>query len=377
MKILHLISGGDEGGAKTQIITLLKELSKQVDITLVCLVERNFADEARKQGINVVVMEQSKRYDLNIINNIVDMLNVDYDILHCHGARANFLGVFIKRRINIPTVTTLHSDYKSDFDNNLYKKIVYTTLNYLSLKRMDYYIALSNKFKQELINRGFNKKNIYVAYNGVKIINNEYCCQREQFIDKYNIDFNDDTIIVGIATRLHPVKGIPVFINAAKKVLQRNDNIKFLIAGNGEQKFTNKYTQMVSNSGLEHNIIFLGYVKDMNSFYNAIDINVLTSHSEGMPYVLLEGGINKKATISSAVGGIPELIKDAGMLFEDNDYNKLAKDIEILIKDEHKRIELGEALYKRIEEKFSDKSMVKSHIEIYTHILKSTKKIAH
>ncbi len=50
MKILHLISGGDDGGAKTHVITLLKELSKYEDITLVCMLEENFAKEAKKSG---------------------------------------------------------------------------------------------------------------------------------------------------------------------------------------------------------------------------------------------------------------------------------------------------------------------------------------
>jgi glycosyltransferase involved in cell wall biosynthesis len=371
MKILHLISGGDEGGAKTHVITLLKELSNHIDVTLVCLIEGNFAKEARKQGINVVIIEQDKRYDLNILNSIIDILKDDYDILHCHGARANFLGMLIKKRYYIPTVSTIHSDYKLDFDNSLYKKMVYTPLNYFSLKRFEYFIAITEQFKNMLVKRGFKNEKIYVSYNGISITERKQSLSRNEFLGKYNMEYEENNTYVGIVTRLHPVKGIPVFLKAAAKVLTTNDNVKFLIAGNGEKKYTDKYKQFVSDNGLEKNIIFLGFVRDIHNFYNNIDINVLTSHSESFPYALLEGGLSKKPTICSAVGGIPEMIthEETGMLFEDNKYKELAKYIEELVNDQQKRIELGEALFDRIKNNFSDKNMAKMHMQIYKHIL--------
>ncbi|GKX30445.1 glycosyl transferase [Vallitalea longa] len=372
MKILHLISGGDQGGAKTHVITLLRELSKNADITLVCLLEQDFAIEARDQGINVIVMQQNKRYKLDIVKSLISMLEKDkYDILHCHGARANFIGMLIKKKYSIPTVSTIHSDYKFDFDNNLYKKLVYTTLNYFSLKHMDYFIAITNQFKQMLVGRGFKQDKIYVAYNGIKITPRNYSMSREEFLSRYNIKYSQDKIYVGIATRLHPVKGIPVFLKAAEKVLKTNNNIQFLIAGNGDANYTNKYKEYVKTNKLEDNVVFLNFVKDIDNFYNAIDINVLTSHSESFPYALLEGGLNKKATICSRVGGIPEMIinEQSGLLFEDGNYDKLAEYVERLAGDVELRLQYSNNLYNRIENNFSDKNMAKTHIEIYRSIL--------
>ncbi|WP_113673658.1 glycosyltransferase family 4 protein [Vallitalea guaymasensis] len=374
MKILHLISGGDNGGAKTHVITLLKELSKHADITLVCLLEENFAKEAREQGINVVVLKQNKRYKLDIVNRLVEMLKKDkYDILHCHGARANFLAMFIKKKYSIPTVSTIHSDYKFDFDNNLYKKIVYTTLNYFSLKRMDYFIAITNQFKKMLVDRGFKDNKIFVAYNGTRIVEKCYTLSKQEFLDRYNIEYDENKVYVGIAIRLHPVKGLPVFLKAAAKVLKTSSNIMFLIAGNGDEKHTEKCKEYVINNDLGDKIRFLGFVKDIDNFYNAIDINTLTSHSESFPYALLEGSLNKKATISSAVGGIPEMIihEESGLLFEDNNYEQLAEYIIKLAEDKELRNRYSENLHNRVKNNFSDVDMAQSHIEIYNKILKN------
>lgn len=377
MKILHLISGGDQGGAKTHVITLLRKLSKNVDITLVCLLEQEFAKEARDQGIDVIVMQQYKRYKLDIVKNLITMLEKDkYDILHCHGARANFIGMLVKKKYSIPTVSTIHSDYKLDFDNNLYKKIVYTTLNYFSLKHMDYFIAVTNQFKQMLVGRGFSQDKIFVTYNGIKITPRDYSMSKEEFLSRYDINYNQDKIYVGIATRLHPVKGIPVFLKAAEKVLRSNNDIMFLIAGNGDANYTKKYKEYVKTNNLEDKIIFLNFVRDIDNFYNAIDINVLTSHSESFPYALLEGGLNRKATICSRVGGIPEMIihEQSGLLFEDNNHEELAQYIKRLADDEKSRLEYSDNLYNRIENNFSDKNMAKTHVEIYESILANVKK---
>ncbi len=374
MKVLHLISGGDDGGAKTHVINLLKELSKYEDITLVCLLNENFAKEAKEAGIHVVILKQEKRYNLQIVNQLSEMLKDGYNLLHCHGARANFVGMFIKKKHKIPMVSTIHSDYRLDFDNNFYKKMVYTPLNYISLKRMDYFIAITNQFKRMLVGRGFKEDKIYVAYNGIAIEEKPYRVSREEFLKRYGLVYDSKTTYIGIVTRLHPVKGIPVFLKAAAKVLQKKSDIAFLIAGYGDKKHTEKYKDFVKNKGLDQSIHFLGFVSDIDNFHGAIDINVLTSHSESFPYALLEGGLHRKATISSAVGGIPEMVEhgESGLLFEDNNHEALADDMERLTDNEALRITLGNGLHKRIEEHFSNEKMALMHINIYKNILKKS-----
>ena len=69
--------------------------------------------------------------------------------------------------------------------------------------------------------------------------------------------------------------------------------------------------------GIDGAVHFIGYVEDPDSYFNAIDINVLTSRSESFPYVLLEGALHRLPTVATRVGGIPEMIVDGenGFLF--------------------------------------------------------------
>ena len=62
MKILHLISGGDVGGAKTHVLSLLEGLDKTQTVRLVCFMDGPFAQEARELGIDTVVMRRRREH---------------------------------------------------------------------------------------------------------------------------------------------------------------------------------------------------------------------------------------------------------------------------------------------------------------------------
>lgn len=371
MKVLHLISGGDTGGAKTHIISLVKELDKLIDAKVICFIEDTFYYDTLKAGINIEVLPQKKRSDMSVINRLKDEINREgYDIIHCHGARANFIGVFLKNKVKKPMLTTIHSDYKLDFKDNFYKKIVYTALNSLALKRFDYYIAISDTFKEMLINRGFKENKIYVVYNGIDLDAKMNCVNREEFLARYNIP-EENKIIVGIAARLDLVKDHETFIKAAQRVITERDDVLFLIAGTGNEE--KRLKSLVEEMGLENHIYFLGFVKDQYSFFNSIDINVLTSISESFPYVILEGARLKKTIISTEVGGINHLIKNGhnGWLINVGDSEALADKIIFFAENRDKIHEMGENLFKTVKENFSSRKMAENHVEIYREILKN------
>ena len=72
MKVLHLISGGDTGGAKTHIINLLTELDKIMDVKIICFLKGDFFHDLKGKGINIEVFKQKKRYDLSVIRRLIE-----------------------------------------------------------------------------------------------------------------------------------------------------------------------------------------------------------------------------------------------------------------------------------------------------------------
>mgnify|MGYP001400274185 CR=1 FL=1 len=349
MKVLHLISGGDTGGAKTHIISLVKQLNKLIDAKVICFIKDTFYHEAIEAGINIEVFQQKKRTDMSVISRLITEIDKEgYDIIHCHGA--------------------IHSDYKLDFKDNFYKRIVYTPINSIALKGFDYYIAISDTFKQMLVNRGFKEEKIFTVYNGIDLESDIDYISKEDFLNRYNID-GKDKVIVGIIARIDLVKDHETFIKAAYKILQKRKDIIFLIAGTGNDE--RRIKSLVRDMGIEDYVYFLGFVNDQYSFFNAIDINVLTSISESFPYVILEGARLKKMTISTNVGGINRLIKDGynGWLIDVGDSDALANKLDYLMENREVIKTMGENLLNSVEKNFSSRKMAEEHCEIYNQII--------
>ena len=89
--------------------------------------------------------------------------------------------MFLKHKINKPIITTIHSDYRLDFKDNFYKRVVYTAINSIALRKLDYYIAISNSFRQMLVERGFREDKIFTVYNGIDMEGEMDYVSREEF----------------------------------------------------------------------------------------------------------------------------------------------------------------------------------------------------
>jgi len=369
MKVLHLIGGGDEGGAKSHVLSLVQQLGKHISVKLIALRPGRFAEDAKKMGIDVEVIRTGNIFrDIRLVKNII--VNGKYDILHTHGAKANMFGVILKKQTRIPVVSTIHSDYRLDYLNSILKMYTFGLINTVSLRFLDYYVAVSNNFREMLIKRGFPPQRIYTVYNGISFDTPVKLIPREEFAKKYRFPIEPGDIFIGILGRLDPVKGHTVFLDAAAIVAKKYPNVKFLIGGPGDD-LRPSLERRADRLGISDRVFFLGMVTEPYSFFDLIDINVLTSYSESFPYVILEGSRMKKATVSSRVGGLEDLFAQGenGYLFTPGDSKALAAYLIELIGDEEKRRRFGENLYKAASERFSLKSMTETQLGIYNRIM--------
>ncbi len=375
MKILHFISGGDTGGAKTHVLTLLPRLMDEgVEIELLCIMEGVFTREARKLNIPVNIILQKKRYDITVVKKIRRFINENnFDIVHCHGARANYIAAFIRKKINAVMITTLHSDYKLDFKDTWHKQMIYAPINCFALKRFKYILTVTDAFKKMMIKRGFKKDRLFVVYNGINFDYKPYFVSRQEFFEKHCLRYDKNKKYVGIAARLNVVKGIDIFLKTAFLICENKKDVDFIIAGDGDD--FEKYKSEIEQKKLSDRIFMIGHIDDMDSFFNAVDVNMLTSLSESFPYALLEGARMKKATVSTAVGGIPEMILDGktGFLVSPDNINDISEKVLRLISDNSLAESFGQAFYKRAEENFSDVKMARTHKNIYEKIVKENK----
>ena len=369
MKIIHLISGGDVGGAKTHVLSLLQGLSRNHTVLLVCFMEGEFAQDARDMGINTQIIKS--RNVLADCRTIADMVRKEgFQVIHCHGSRANMMGALIKHRVNVPVVTTVHSDNRLDYLGRPVHRMTYGTINAVALRFLDYYIGVSEALTQLLIRRGFDAQRMFTIYNGVDFSSPREPLPREQYLDSIGLSYTPDSVIFGIAARISPVKDMGTLVRAFAGTVREYPSSRLVIAGDGEQR------QMLETLAAEicppGTVCFAGWVEDTDSFYNAIDVNMLTSVSEGFPYALPEGARMHCATIASRVGGIPYLIDDEvnGLLFTAQDVEALTERMKRLASDGDLRERLSRKLFEKTRDQFSLEATVHHQEEIYASVLR-------
>ena len=109
MKVIHLISGGDSGGAKTHVLSLLKHLNETITAQLVCFRDGPFADEARALGIPTMIW--GGNHIFKIRRQLAEYIRQEgFQLIHCHGSRANMIGALLRGVTGRPGTTTVHSD---------------------------------------------------------------------------------------------------------------------------------------------------------------------------------------------------------------------------------------------------------------------------
>lgn len=369
MKVIHLISGGDTGGAKTHVHSLLQGLQGRAEITMVCFVEGPFAQEARNLGINTIVLPS--RNLIRTLSVLKKMIREDgYNIIHCHGARGNMMGAFLRRITGLPVVTTVHSDYKLDYMGRFFSRLTYGTINSIALRTLNYHIGVSDAMVDQLINRGFNPDRLFAIYNGLDFTPRAVAMERDEFFRSVGLNADKNSIVVGIAARLNPVKDISTLIKAFSKAHAQRPELRLLIAGDGEQM--QELKQLTSELCVSDVVCFAGWLSDVDSFYSAIDVNTLTSLSETFPYSLTEGARAGLPTIASRVGGVPYLIDHGvnGLLFEAGDVDALADHLVSVASDAGLRDRLGRRLYDKAKTEYSIETTINRQVEIYEIILR-------
>ncbi len=369
MKIVHVIGGGDVGGAKTHVLSLAAKLSEENDLLLICLRDGEFADDAKKLGINTKVIKSANPIkDLSELRKTIT--TGGFDIVHCHGAKANVLLTLIKPFVKVPVITTVHSDYRLDYMGSLVKRFTNGLLNTVALRFLDGYIGVTEAFADLLVERGFDPYKLHTLNNGIDFEEAfEPKVSKKEYLESLGIEYTEDTVVCGIAARFHPVKDIGTAIRAIKALADSCPRLYLLLGGDGEQ--ADELKALTAELGVSDRVKFVGWISDMDSFLNAVDISVISSVSEGFPYSVLESIHAGCTMVSTPVGAMPEVIDNGadGLLFPVGDVSALSEKLQMLYENKGVRVEMAEKLLAKAKEKYSFDAMVNTQLRIYEKTL--------
>ena len=367
MKVIHLISGGDTGGAKTHVHSLLQNLSRGMDITLVCFRDGPFAREAAELGIETRVCSGGFFSALREVRRMI--AEEDFELVHTHGSRANLAGAILRSTCGRPVVSTIHSDYRLDYMGRPLAAATYGVLNVLALRRIKYHVGVSDAMRDLLISRRFPRETTFAIYNGLDFSREPKRHDRAAFCARVGANVAPGDIVVGAAARLDPVKDLATLVRGFAAAREGHPELKLIIAGEGPERPA--LEALAEELGVRGAVTLAGWLDDMEEFYSALDINSLSSLSETFPYALTEGAAYRLPTVASAVGGIPRLIEDGktGFLFAPGDWEKLGARLAQLASDPGLRERLGAAVHERAAREFSVEATCREQRAVYEEIL--------
>ncbi|MCY6483580.1 glycosyltransferase [Clostridium aestuarii] len=366
MKVLHIITGNDNGGGGMHVLNICK-YSNNFNNILGCIGEGYLYKKAKKERVNTILFG-------NKINNkqVVEYINENkIDIVNFHGAKAFLIHRVLRNKIKAFTLATVHSDYRYDFMNNKIKHLLFTPLSKYGLKSFNNYMCVSNYIKNILEENNFLGDKC-VVNNGINLNNIEITKTKEEIRKKYNIPEN--TFIFVIVARMHPVKNHSGLINAFCKFRDTVGDAKLVVVGEGELK--EKLKNQVIQLKIEEDVIFTEFVENPIDIINASDISMLTSFNEGgsPPIVILESGAVKTTVISSKVGDIEKNFNDKMIFIIDNNseeeiYKKMK---EAYLKKDVIGI-MGQELCKEVTSNYNIEKFCNTYYSFYKKIIEINK----
>jgi len=214
---------------------------------------------------------------------------------------------------------------------------------------------------------------VSVIYNGVEIEPYDQALADAHGKLRAELGVASEIVLITAVGRLHPDKGFDYLVEAAGRILARTRNTRFLIVGQtDDQKFADELRQRTQSLGIADQFIFLGYRQDVPEILAESEIFVLSSRTEGGPYVLLEAMACECAPVSTRCGGIVEqaiVDGESGYLVNNGDVNGLADKILRLINDPDSRKRMASAARRRVRERFEASVGVQKLMTVYDEVL--------
>ena len=362
MRVLHLNAGNETGGGMHHILNLLSQFDPS-EVILGLFEKGEMYDRAIKLGIPTILFEQRNQKDLTVLPKLVKYIKKEkLSFIHTHGPRATFFMSLIKKFIDQPLITTIHSNPCDDFlGKGLKGKLCYLMYK-ASFNYVDHFIVVSTAFKKVMKNKfKIREDKISVILNGIDFnLNNSAYTKRE-------LGFSENDFLILMAARLEPVKQHHLALESFRKVLQTYANAKLILVGDGSCR--KRIEDYIETNSLQQSVYLFGHRDDLQKIFPTVDLILLTSKSESFPLVLLEAARAKVPIVTTNVGDVSKLIpsSDYGWIVTDVESNRIANAIqEAIISKENKEIDkMTFKLFQYASNQFSLKHFHNSVRQIY------------
>lgn len=342
MRILQIITLCELGGAQSVVVNLSNSLCEKHEI-IVAAGDGNgkmwnlLNSKIKKEHITSLHRALSPLDELKVIFSLKRIYKkYQPDIIHLHSSKVGILG-----RISLPKSKIVYTVHGFDSIRIAYRK--YLPIEKMLQNRCQAIIGVS-RYDENNLHEEQITKNVSYIYNGINlpasIDNNPFT----------NIPYEQKVLCIA---RLSAQKNVALFLEVASLLPQ----YAFIWIGN---------QQPVKNEA--QNIFFMGDIPNAGNYNEYADLFFLPSNYEGLPIVIIEALACGKPVVASAVGGIPELLDGNNGFAIQNDAQKMAEKINLILSDKKLKEKMGCAAKQMYLQKFTVDKMVDGYMSVYEKI---------
>ena len=360
MKITHVISDSNVGGAGILLSSLISELKNEFEFEVLLprgskLIERLPASSVKITEVNTCA---DKSFDTHDIGKLTRYFKRSApDVVHTHAS----LSARVAARLAgvSKCLSTRHCAYSTEGMKRIrpMQRIIY---NFFT----DITVSTARCATKNLLSEGLTPEKIVTIYNGVRVDKKHDTNADDRLLKKLNIP--KGSRIIGSVARLENVKGQDLIIRAASKILSDFDDIYFLIIGDGSS--AEEYKSLAARLGVRDRVIFTGYVSHPEEYQRIFYLNVNASRGTETSCLAISECMGLGIpTVASDFGGNTEMIEDGknGLLFKKDNVFDIEKKIRAVLSSAelHRRLSLGaEEIYA---DRYSIGKMISQYRDLY------------
>lgn len=351
MRIVQIIDSLEIGGAEKMAVNYANSLSRKVEFSGLVA--------TRAEGQLKSHLEDSVSYLFLKKNSTVDFGAVSRLRNYCKTNKVEYL-----------------QPHSSSYFTALLVKFTYPKLKILWHDHNGLSEFISSEKSLVLKIASFFFKGIIVVNYKLKAwAEKELNCKQVIYLPNFTAmetSINVETHLLGTAGKrilclanLRDQKNHFFLLEVAKRLKDSHPEWTFhLIGKDFEDDYSERLRSEINIGNLQNHVFIYGSKNDVKNIINQSDIAILTSKSEGLPVSLIEYGLSKKPVVSTKVGEIPLIIKDAinGFIVESNDADSFYQKLLKFIENENLRVEMGNSLYQTITQNHSEEGVVANYL---------------
>lgn len=372
-KILYVITKSNWGGAQRYVYDLATSLDPALyDVEVVAGGNGLLKEKLEQAGIPVISLQTMER-DINFRKEAMSAKELwkifrekKPDIVHLNSSKAGGIGALIARLAGVKKIIFTAHAWAFNENREIFSKIIISTLHWVTVILSHKTITVSESVKEQIIHKPFIKNKLFAIHLGIHPFEPKQKEEARAIIaEKTGIQSSPEDFWIGIVAELHPVKGLLFAIDAVALLKEQYPTLRMVIIGEGDQRAI--IQKQIEKRRLQNNVCLAGFMDDAKTLVKAFDIFMLPSLSEAFGYTIVEAGYGEVPVVATQVGGIPEVIDDAGIIVRPRNARALADAAGSLLSSKALRSKLGSALHERAQKEFSVEQMIRKTLDIYSN----------